>query len=92
MNFKDKTPFYPTRSEEERAQDTRETFTISINAEERLMLDQLKELLNIKSDGKALKIGATIGLNVILALFPAPIRNWLFNVNRQKLTDFKSLE
>ena len=89
-------PFYRTRTDEERekAKETekRETFGVSVNAQERIMLDALKEVLNVKSDGKALKIGAQIGLSVIQATFPEPIRKYLFSVNRQKLTDFKTLE
>ena len=54
-DFADKTPFYSTRTEEERADDKRKVFTISLNQEEQAMLlEDMKALKQIK-DSTALK-------------------------------------
>lgn len=75
-----------TSDEEERA----DTFTVRLNAEERLALEDLKEMLNVKSDGKALKIaGLVVGRNVLHGTFTKPLLMYLFKKDRQKLEDFK---
>ena len=64
-----------------------EVISVRINAQERAILDQLKEDLNIKADSKALKIGALVGLNVLHSLFTRKILRYLFKKERSKLED-----
>jgi hypothetical protein len=68
----------------------KDVFSVRLNQEERAWLDELKEDLNIKSDSKALKIGALIGKNVIQSQFTRPVLRYLFKKDRLKLTDYKN--
>lgn len=80
-------PFYPTRLEEERGKENREVFSVSINPEERIWLDELKEDLNVKQDGKALKMAAFIGRNVLHTTFTRKFLGYLFKKERSKFDD-----
>lgn len=64
-------------------------FTVRVNDEERKLLEELKEVLNVASDGKALKIGALVGLNVLHSTFTRPVLKYLFKKDRIKLEDYK---
>ena len=83
----EKKPFERTRLDEEKETDTREVITISLNKEERAWLEEIKEDLNIKQDGKALKQAAFIGKNVTQALFCRKFLAYLFKKERSKLED-----
>lgn len=61
----EKTPFRTTKLEEEKKDDHRETFTVSINKEERKRLDEDKKLLQQEKDSTALKQLAELGHNVL---------------------------
>lgn len=89
--FKDKRPFYSTRTEEERAEDKREVISVSLNPQEREVLERIKELLNIKDDSRALKIGAEVGLNVLRGLFSEKTLRYISSLKRQRLSDVKTL-
>lgn len=67
-----------------------DTFTVRVNDEERKMLEEIKEVLNIKSDGKALKIAARVGYNVLHTTFGRELLLYLFKKERLKLEDFKN--
>jgi hypothetical protein len=69
----------------------RDIFTISLNHDERAILERLKLLLNVKSDGKALKLGAKVGLNVLQTLFSEVDMRYISSSDRQRLSDFKKL-
>ncbi len=84
-----KAPFRSYTLEEDK-KDRPDIFTVRLNKEERAWLEEVKEDLNIKSDSKALKIGAFIGKNVLHTLFTRPILRYLFKKDRQKLEDFKN--
>lgn len=85
----EKKPFINYTLEEEKKK-TKDIFTVRVNLEERAMLEEIKEDLNIKSDSKALKISALIGKNVLQGTFSRPILRYLFKKERQKLEDFKN--
>jgi hypothetical protein len=68
----------------------KDTFTVTVNVEERKNLEEIKEVLNIKSDSRALKIAAWIGQKALLSTFGTPILTYLFKKDRQKLEDFKN--
>ena len=80
-----KKPFVAYSLEEEREGDTREVIAISLNKYERKWLNELKSKLNIKFDGKAIKIAASMGKNVLNALFTDDISDYLFIKERVKL-------
>ena len=61
----EKTPFRTTKLEEEKKDDKRETFTVSINKEERLRLNEDKKILQQEKDSTALKQLADLGHNVL---------------------------
>ncbi len=61
----EKTPFRTTRLEEEKEDDKRETFTVSINKEERLRLNEDKKILQQSKDSTALKQLAELGRIVL---------------------------
>jgi hypothetical protein len=66
MQFKDSEPFRVERTQEERAKDKRQTFTVSINKNERKWLDEGKKQIEETKDSTALKKLAYIGyLNVL---------------------------
>jgi hypothetical protein len=54
-DFDDDRPFYSTRTEEERSEDKRKVFTISLNAEEQAMLIEDMRSLKQAKDSTALK-------------------------------------
>jgi len=83
-------PFQATKLEEDREPKELRPFTVRLNKEERMWLDELKEDLNISSDGKALKLGAFIGRNVLQAQFTRPVLRYLFKKERKKLSDEKT--
>lgn len=58
--------FESTRTEEERAKDTKETFTVSINAEERDLLNKAKVLIQQEKDSTAVKTLFKYGLTKVL--------------------------
>lgn len=60
-----KTPFRTTKLEEEKKEDKRETFTVSINKEERARLNEDKKILQQVKDSTALKQLAELGHNVL---------------------------
>lgn len=64
--------------------------TIRINVDERMLLEEFKELLNVKSDSKALKIGVIIAKNVIHRTLGSKLCRYLFLNERVKLSDFKN--
>ena len=64
-------------------------FSVRINAEERVWLDEIKEDLNIKADSKALKVAAFIGKNVIQQQFGRTLLKYLFKKERDKLSNIK---
>ena len=69
-----------------------DVFTVRMNFEERAMLEEIKEDLNINSDSKALKSAAVIGRNVLHGTFGKKLLRYLFINERQKLTDFRRVK
>ena len=57
--------FTPTRLEEDREKDKRENFTISMNKEERIQLDEDKKVLEQSKDSTAIKQMWQIGRIVL---------------------------
>lgn len=69
---------------------SRDIVSVSLNPKERERLEELKEILNVKADSKALKFGMLIGRNVIQSVFGAKLARFLFKTDREKLEDFKA--
>lgn len=84
MMVLEKKPFVSYRLDEEKQGDKRETFTVSINKDERLWLNDGKKILNIGMDGTALKILARAGLNVLLATFGGKTMVYLTSEKRRR--------
>ena len=63
-----------------------------MNEEERSILEQFKEAVNVANDSKALKLGLEIGNNVLHNLLTKDKLRYLFKKERQKLTDFKDYQ
>jgi len=85
----DRAPFTRTKLDEEREEEG-ETITVRLNEEERRLLEEIKEDLNIASDSKALKMSAFIGSNVLQGTFSRPVLRYLFKKERKRLEDIKS--
>lgn len=64
-DFKDKQPFYSTRTEEERAEDKRKVYTVSLNPEEQEWLRQDMLTLQQSKEGTALKTLWKVGRSVL---------------------------
>lgn len=88
----EKEPFVRYKTDEEVESEEGETFTLRLNPKERLWLDKLKKVLDIKSDGKALKIGAFVGLNVLHSHFGEGVLRYLFKKDRSRLSDYTDIE
>lgn len=84
--------FTPLRLEEERKKDKDKVFTVRLNAQEIAWLEEIKEDLNIDSDGKALKMAAFIGRRVLHSHFGRDFLKYLFSGNRERLSDYKRLD
>ena len=85
-----KKPFVNYTLEEDRDTDYKNVFSVRLNKQETQWLEEIKEDLNIKSNGKALKMAAFIGKNVLQGLLTRKILRYLFNPNREKLTNHKN--
>jgi hypothetical protein len=84
--------FIPSKLQEERTE-TKEVFSVKLNAEERLILDQCKLVLNQPKDSTAIKDMAKIGAKVILSekiryILEAVFKNKRNN-RRNNLIDFE---
>ena len=67
-----------------------ETFTVRLNTKERELLNTIRKDLDIKSDSKALKEAAWIGLNVLHQTFGPKLCRYLFKKDRSRLSDFEN--
>jgi hypothetical protein len=56
--------------------------SVRISKEERETLEELKEILDINSDAKALKFSAFIGRNVVFSIFGRKMATFLFKEDR----------
>jgi len=83
-------PFTPMTLEEDKIFTPEKVFSVRLNQEEALWLNEIKKDLNIKADGKALKLCAIIGKNVLLNTFGKQNLRYLFKKGREKLTDFEN--
>lgn len=71
-------------------EDSGTTFTVRLNIKERQWLNELKKTLDIKSDSKALKLGAYVGLNVLHNTLGKDLLRYLFKKERSRLSDFEN--
>lgn len=84
-------PFYRTKTDEEREAENSRTFTIRINEKEEAKLKRLCRILDVKSESKAIKQGAWIGLNVLLRTFGEGFAKYLFKKERVRLSDYEDI-
>ena len=83
----EKKPFVSYKDEDERALDTRRTFTVSINRKEEVWIKEGRELLNIDSESRTIKELAKIGLNVLHNTFGAKLLTYLTREDRKRYMD-----
>ena len=82
-------PFYRTKLDEERAEEKRRTFTVSINQDEENWLLEGRQILNIDSESRTLKELAKVGLNVLQTTFSTDFFKYLTSEKRKRLGDGK---
>jgi len=84
-------PFIRYRLDEE-AEGSGDIISVRLNAEERQILNEMKSILDIKSDGKLLKLLAfAVGRNVLHDTFGEPLLKYLFKKDRSRLSDFTDI-
>lgn len=85
-------PFTRTKLDEETAKDNEKygkPFTVRLNPQEQIQLDKIKALLDIKSDGTALKVAALGYYECITSVFSPAHLSWLFKKERTRLSDYE---
>ena len=68
-----------------------DAFTIRLNEQERALVNEAKRLFDVKHDGKALKMLAVVGLNVLQQTLSPKILRYICAENRERLSQYKSL-
>lgn len=82
-----KAPFRKYNLEEDFTK--KDVFSVRVNKEERAIIEDIKEMLDIKSDSTALKFAAEVGRNVLLNTFGKDRLRYLFKNDRHRLSDYK---
>ena len=85
----EKKPFVSYTLEEDKKKES-VVLPVRTNNEEQKMIKEIKELINIHSDSKALKIAARVGLNVLQDTFSAKVLKYLCSEKRERLSDYKA--
>lgn len=88
---KTKTPYYRKKLEQGKARDQ---FTTELNSQERELLEQLKRVLDFKSDPKVMKLCLEFAGNAIIYNKPgwsADTWRYVLSTNRQRLSNFQKL-
>ena len=84
-----KEPFRSYTLDEDRVEDKYgRPISVRLNAEERTWLNEIKEDMGIAADGKALKIVAFAGKNVLQTMFSRKILRYLFKKKTKKDEEF----
>jgi len=89
QDYKDR-PFYKTQLDEDSA--SRDQVNVSLNAEDRAIVNEVKQALNIKSDSKVIRLLLAAGKNVIFSAFSARTWRYLSDKDRVRLSDYERLE
>lgn len=84
----EKKPFTSYTLEEDKSKDSI-VIPVRVNVDERAMVKAVKELLNVNSDSKALKISARVGLDVLQRTFSGKTLKYLCKEKRERLSDYK---
>jgi len=85
QDFKDKKPFYRKHLE---VDDKSRIITLRLNADDEVMIRRARDLLDVEAEGKALKILARIGLNVLLNTFGDKTLKYLSSTKRERKSDY----
>lgn len=85
----EKKPFVRYALDDEEQQG--ETFTVRLNSKERELLNKIRVTMDIKSDSKALKECAWLGLNVLHHTFGNKFSKYLFKKDRARLSDYENI-
>ncbi len=65
---------------------------IRLSHEDRKVINEMRKLLDVKSEGKAYKYFSAVGYNVLLRQFGKKNLKLLFKKDRARLSDFYSFE
>lgn len=84
--------FEPQRLEEERAKDKSRVFAVRLNKQDEAVINELKELFDIKSESTILKLAAYQYLNVLHHGISAKYLRYLFKKDRQRLSDYRAID
>lgn len=80
----EKKPFVNYTLDEDKTEQNSETLTIRINKEERILIDELKALLNFTQDAKVIKIALQTQINVVHSTFGAPNLRYISSSTRKR--------
>jgi len=72
--------------------DRSRVITIRINQDEEGMIRELKSLLDVEADGKALKIASKVGYFVLLNVFGKEIIKYLSSTKRERKSDYEKVK
>lgn len=87
-----RSPFTPTRLQEERDQDKAEVITLKLNRQERAELEQDKETCDIDQDGTMIKELVRLGRQVLRDQIGADFIKYLVSRRRTRYTGRKKLK
>ena len=87
MRFKDDKPFYRLKEVDVDAKSR--VITLRINSDEEAMVKDLKNLLDVEAEGKALKIASKVGYFVLLNVFGKEIIKYLSSTKRERKSDYE---
>jgi len=90
MRFRDKKLFESKRLDEDKVLDKSFVITLRVNDDEQAMIRKLRELLDVEADGKALKIAARVGLNVLQSVFGDKLLKYLSSTKRERKSDYEA--
>jgi len=82
----------PQKLDEDKKDEKRRTFSISLNKHEEKLLEQIKEVVGLEEDGKALKIFAFLGYNVLHSMFGRRFLECVFKRKQLKTSEIDILE
>lgn len=86
-----KEPFRSYSLDEERKDPKRDVTSLSLNREDRQLLEHIKEALNLHADSRAIRISLEFTRNVLIPQLSSKTWGYLFRKERSRLSDFRRL-
>ena len=85
----EKKPFQSYRLDDEKVEDKRRTFSVSVNKQEEINLEILKQVSGYKEDGTTLKLWAFLGYKCVTSTFSKEFLEDLFKKGKAKPSKIK---